>query len=179
MYLWAVVFVEYLGYISINFFEIKSNYLLYNIFYLLVFPYFFSIYYTVLKNKNQRLLAKVFSAIYIFTFIINSFYENYFYTFQTIPYVVAGCFLMLSVIFYFVEVLATEKVLHVKKNLLFWISIGLLLFYAGSIPFTLTLNYYAHLRGINFLFGINYMLIIILNTSFIIGFICSDRKQLY
>ena len=53
------------------------------------------------------------------------FFENYYKEIQTIPYLIASIFLISSIIFYFLEILNTDKILYVHKNLLFWISIGL------------------------------------------------------
>ncbi len=177
-YLWFVVFVEYLGYFHGKYFAQGSNHLLYNIFYIISFGYLFFLYGSILKKKKK--IVKYSYIVYIITFTVYGFFTDYLTEFQTIPYVVGASLLILAIIFYFTEILATEKVLHTKKNLLFWISVGLLLFYVGSIPFTITINYYAQIKeGISFLFAINYCLIIILNLCYIIGFIWSNKKQLY
>ncbi|MFD2188755.1 hypothetical protein [Aquimarina celericrescens] len=162
-----------------EFFGIRNNALLFNLFYLISFTYLLNTYRLVIKDSVRKKIVKYSIGTYITLFTINGFYENYLIESQTIPFIMASSFLILSVIFYFVEILGTEKVLHTKKNLLFWISVGLLLFYAGSIPFRIALNYYAKAGGFNFLFAINYLLIIILNLCFIIGFIWSNKKQLY
>ncbi len=176
-YLWFVVLVEYLGFLLGEFDEDGSNHLLYNIFYVISFAYLFYLYNSVLRKKRKIVKYSYFA--YLLAFIINAFFEDYTKEFQTIPYIIGSCLLILAIVWYFAEILVTEKVLHVKRILLFWISTGLLLFYTGSIPFTITFNYYAKAEGFNFLFAINYSLIIILNLCYIIGFIWSNRKQLY
>ncbi len=176
-YLWFIVLMEYSGFIIRKYFEIQSNHLLYNVFYVISFAYLFYLYNSVLKKKKK--IVKYSYIVYIITLIIYGFFVGDINEFQTIPYVVGASLLILAIIFYFTEILATEKVLHTKKNLLFWISVGLLLFYVGSIPFTITINYYANIKGVSYLFAINYSLIIVLNLCYIIGFIWSNKKQLY
>ncbi|MCK8522518.1 hypothetical protein M0D21_13115 [Aquimarina sp. D1M17] len=99
--------------------------------------------------------------------------------FQSLPYIAAATFIVISISIYFVEILNTEKVLYVKKNLLFWISVGLLLYYIGNIPFRILRNYYEYLTDATILVLLNIILAVIMNICFIIGFIWSDRKQLY
>ncbi len=179
IYLWFIVFIEYSAFISREYFGVKYNAWLFNFFYVVHFLYLFYTYSLVLNNKKRKKIISYFAIGYSIVFIINGFFENYITRSQTIPFILGSGFLIISIIFYFTEVLKSEKVLSVKKNLLFWISVGLLLCYAGFIPFRITMNYYADMQNINHLYLILYALIIISNTCFIIGFIWSDRKQLY
>jgi len=121
----------------------------------------------------------VFIALYLISLIINGFYEDYLIQFQTVPYIVAAGFMIITITLYFTELLNSVKVLNTYKNLLFWISIGLLIFFVGNIPFRIVRNYYADQTDITILFLINITLTIIMNLCFIIGFIWSDKKQLY
>ncbi len=180
IYLWFIVFIEYFAYIAREYFGIYHNAWLINTFYIISFTYLFSLYRSVVKNKRKKLMIKYSAIIYVGFSIVNVFFENYIERSQTIPFIIGSSLLILSILFYFVEILGTEKVLHVKKNLLFWISTGLLLFYAGIIPFRITINYYAGILGKhNPIYSILFILIIISNICYIIGFIWSSKKQLY
>ncbi|GAA4273886.1 hypothetical protein U6A24_01900 [Aquimarina gracilis] len=178
-YLWFIVLLEISGYIIVEYRLVENNAWLFNLFYLISFTFLFYLYSAIVKNKKKKRIIQFSSILYLLIFVINGFFENYLTSSQTIPFIVASALLIVAIIFYFVGILSTEKVLHAKKNLLFWISIGFLLFYAGSIPFRIALNYYANIGGFNELFSINYLLIIVLNICFIIGFIWSDKKQSY
>ena len=116
---------------------------------------------------------------YLVSFFINGFFENYLYEFQSIPYIIAALFTIITILLYFREILNSEKVLYTNKNLLFWIGIGLLLYFVGNIPFRILRNYYEYLTDATILFLINFTLTIVMNTCFIIGFIWSDKKQPY
>jgi hypothetical protein len=180
IYLWITVMFEYLGYFLVDYFHlIKNNSWLFNLYSLLNFTYLFFLYWKVIKNKKKKQVIKYSYFTYILALIISAFFENYLIQLQTIPYIVGSSLLILAIIFYFIEILASEKVLYVRKNLLFWISVGLLLFHVGGIPFTISFNYYVDAGGFNTLFSINYVLIIILNLCYIIGFIWSSKKLLY
>lgn len=179
IYLWFIVFIEYAAYIMREYFEVTNNSWWFNFFYVVNFTYLLYLYKSVVRNPIKKKTIRYAIAIYIATFVINGFFENYLVEHQTIPFVVGSCLLILAIILYFAEILGSEKVLYAKKNLLFWISIGLLLFYVGYIPLRITINYYAGIGKLNPLYSILYILIIVSNICFMTGFIWGDKKQLY
>lgn len=177
--LWYISINDLLGTYLADSGIVRHNAILYNIYHIINFTILFLIYRNFLKNKKVKLLINLFILIYISSFIINGVFENYLIKFQTIPYIIAASFMIITITFYFIELLNSIKVLNTNKNLLFWISVGLLIFFVGNIPFRIVRNYYADLADISILFLINIILTIVLNICFIIGFIWSDRKQLY
>ncbi len=155
------------------------NALLYNIYNVIYFIYLFLLYRKyVIKLKYKKYIS-IFIICYLISFVFNGFRENYFIEFQSFPYILASSFIILSIIFYFIEILNSERVLNIKKNLLFWISVGLLLYHVGIIPFRIVRNYYSSATELSILFMINVILTILMNICFIIGFIWSDKKQPY
>ncbi len=179
VYLWIVVLFEYSGYITREYFHIKSNGIIFNIYFFLNYTYLSYLYYRIVQHPLRKKAILSFFVIYILSIAIGGIYENYVTQFQSIPFITASFLLVIQIAFYFTEILNSKKVLHVKRNLFFWISIGVLIFYIGSIPFRIAINYYVGEGPFNNLFSINYVLIILLNTCYIIGFICSNKTQLY
>lgn len=179
IYLWFIVGIEYLAFIMREYRIVDYNAWLFNTFYGLSFTFLLKLYHSVLYNSTKKKIVLYFIVTYIILFVINSFYENYITQHQIIHFIGGSCFLVIAIIFYFIQILGSEKVLSIKKNLLFWISIGLLILYIGYIPFRLTINYYADIDSYSPLFSILYLLILICNLFFITGFIWADKKQLY
>jgi vacuolar-type H+-ATPase subunit I/STV1 len=93
-----------------------------------------------------------------------------------IPHVLGSIFLIISILFYFIELLKSEKILVFHRLLLFWISVGLILFYAGTIPFMLKWNGYMLIPGVHDLFLIVYILAITMYLIFSFGFIWSKKE---
>ncbi|MFC5048776.1 hypothetical protein [Aquimarina hainanensis] len=175
--LWYTFLNELLGIFIADFIS-RFNALIYNIYHIINFLFLFIIYKKTIKNIKLKQYIKYFLLIYLIAFFINGFYENYLIEFQTIPHIIGASLMLITIGFYFVELLNSEKVLNINRYLLFWISVGLLIFFVGNIPFRVVRNYYADLPGISILFLINIVLTIIMNICFIIGFICSSKKQL-
>ncbi|RZS98921.1 hypothetical protein EV197_0122 [Aquimarina brevivitae] len=153
------------------------NAVLYNSYYVINFSFWFLLYRYYLKITFNKKIVLSFFLIYIISFIINGFFENYLIDYQRLPYIIAALFLIITIVIYFIEVLNSQKVLHTKNNLLFWISVGLLIYYVGNLPFRILRNYYIQLADATILFLVNFVLTVVLNSCFIIGFIWSNKKQ--
>ncbi len=176
--LWYVVCNEFIG-LYIRLYGSGYNALIINIYNLINFSYILFLFKNYLNSAKGKKLVLILCILYLISFIINGFYENYLIDFQSIPYIIAAFFVVITILLYFREILNSEKVLHAKKNLLFWIGVGLLLYFVGNIPFRIIRNYYEYLSDASTLFLVNFTLAVIMNVCFIIGFIWSDKKQLY
>ena len=180
-------FIILLWYTSINeilvifhFREIsKFNSLTYNIYNVINFTYLFFLFKYYLSNRKNKVLVTIFLIMYLLVFLINGFFENYLTDFQRLPYILAALFLIITIVLYFIEVLNSEKVLFANKSLIFWISVGLLIYFVGIIPFRFLRNYYEYLTDATIYFLVIFSLTVIMNICFIIGFIWSNKKQPY
>ncbi|HHC81052.1 MAG TPA: hypothetical protein ENK46_14320 [Flavobacteriia bacterium] len=150
----------------------------YNILDTISFLVYYYIYYkSMSSNEKYKNWIKKFAIAYIVISILNwSFIQNFFEELQSYLFIIGAIFLIIAILFYFIELLKSEKILVFHKNLLFWISIGLLLYYAGNIPFAAELNGYALIPGIHKLFLIVNILAIIMYLLFTFGFIWSKKE---
>lgn len=184
--LWYIVFTEFFGdYMIENEFliyidedGIKYNLWIVNLLYLLFFPIVYYIYWQIIKGNFYRNLIKIFTFIYVAASIINwIFLQSFITEWSKLPYVLGSIFLIVTIIFYLLELLRSEKILIFHKILMFWISVGLLLFHTGTLPFSLEINGYALIPGIHKLFLIIYILAILMYLIFTFGFIWSKKEQ--
>jgi hypothetical protein len=175
--LWLIVFVEFFAIYYVQ--KTGHNQILYNLYHSINFPFLFILYRTYIKNEKQRKAIGVFIPIYLVFFFGNIFFQNYFTQIQTIPFIIGALFTIISILFYFLEILNTDKVLKVSENLLFWISIGLLLYFVGKIPLRIVKNYWKEISNYQSYYIVEYILSIIMNICFIIGFIWSRKDKQY
>ena len=186
--LWYVTFSEFFAeyahdnkLTSFLFFNQENGrsytYWIYNLLDTISFLTYYYIFYHSIITKRYKLLIKIFAISYIILSIINwAFIQNFFIELQSFLFIIGAVFLIISIIFYFIEFLKSEKVLLFHKSLLFWMSVGLLLYYAGNIPFAAKFNGYALIPGIHQLFLIVSLLSITMYICFIIGFIWSKKE---
>lgn len=178
-------FLALLFYVFIN--EIFGKYLrehitnynaiIYNIYYIINFTYLFLLYQHYITDKVYKICIKYFLVAYLISVVINGFYENYLIQFQRIPYIIAASFLIITILFYFIETINSDTILQVNKSLLFWISIGLLIYYSGVLPTRIVRNYYQHQANAKVLFLINLITGSIMYICFSIGFIRSKKNR--
>lgn len=176
--LWYIVFNEIAGYCIREYF-IKNNSIIYNIYYVVNFTFLFSVYRNFISNKSFKKYINFFIIIYWICCVINLFYEDCFSNAQIVPYIIASVFLIISILMYFIEILKSEQILKINRGLLFWISIGLLLFHIGYIPYKIIQKFsnIESIQELEALRSIFYSLILILNICYIIGFIWSHKME--
>ncbi len=186
--LWYITLTEFSGwYISANriesllFFDqngTKYNLWMYNLLRIFTFSTIFYIYIKSINTKIYKQIIKAFLITYLILVVINwSFIQSFIFEMSEIPKVIGSLFVTVTVIFYFIELLKSEKIITFHRVLLFWISTGLLLYYSGSIPFALKWNGYMLIPGIHKLFLINTILSMTMYLTFTIGFILSDKEE--
>jgi len=184
--LWYIVLTEFTGwyaaeYSFLVFFDEEGrlyNLWMYNLMYTIFFPVVLTIYLKSINNSVYKKWIKLFIFFYILISILNwSFIQSFKYEWSELPDVAGSLFLAISVIFYFIELLRSDKVIIYHRKLLFWISIGLLIFHVGTIPFNIEITHYALQKSIHNLFLILWILALIMYLIFTFGFIWSKKED--
>jgi len=186
--LWYITLTEFTGWYAadnqvLGFFDEEGrhyNLWMYNLLRFITFNTLFYIYFKSLQQSKYKKWIKIFAMSYIVIYFINwSFIQSFIYEWSELPKVLGSLFLVISIIFYFIELLKSEQIIIYYKRLLFWISIGLVLFYSGTIPFTIKTTKYALLKGIHNLFLIVWILALIMYLIFTFGFIwCNNEEKI-
>lgn len=185
--LWFITFCEFFAtiittfkidqllYVDEN--EVRYNLWIYNLLYFIFFNSIYFIYLKSVHSKKSKLWIKIFMMSYIVVSIFNwSFLQKFFVEMSELPYVLGSLFLLIIIIFYFIELLKSDQIVVFHKLLLFWVSVGLLLFHTGTIPFAINTNSYSEMPYVHDLFHIIYILAIAMYLIFIFGFIWSKRE---
>ena len=105
--------------IYLDFFLRNNDYqveILYNIYYLIVFNYLMFLFRNYVTSTSHKRVILFFICIYTISFFVNGFFENYLIQFSRTPYIIGASFLVISIIFYYIDILNSEKVLYVNKN---------------------------------------------------------------
>lgn len=154
-----------------------NNAHIYNVYNIIFFMYFYFVFYTNEQRKSYKLWILIAAICFMVTSIVNAVYQPFGSQPQLLSYIVGACVLLFCIILYFIEILYTPQILHIRKDLLFWVSIGLLLFYVGYIPIKVSRAFFEQ-KDNNFItLGIVHcILVIIMNTCFIIGFLWTKKK---
>ena len=139
--------------------------------------FFLSIYRHFIQKKKFKKYISFFIVSCVVLYIVSAFFIDYMKNILTIAYLYGSIALAISIVFYFIETLNSERILVISKDILFWISIGLFIFQMGIIPFMIIREYYIEfvLLELNIILLLYYVLIYVLNICYITGFIWGQK----
>jgi len=165
-------FVEVSGPLIIEFLDLKS-FFLYNTYFLVSILFYNYLFKAYLNSEKIKKILNGLTVGYFFFIILNHFFiQDYYHTFQSNSAIYVGVFVIIAVGAYYLESLNSDKVLYAKKSMLFWVSLGLLLFQVGTIPIDVFAEFF------NFSGIYDYILLtlnFILYGCMMIGFMMSER----
>lgn len=192
-FLWLTVFVETIGlyaayayftdYKNLEFLRdspFKRNYWLYNSFHVLSFGMYFFFFILHLNSAKIRRILTLTALIFLFTVIINLLYSGIFFLAYSAYSSVGGTLIIIICIMaYYYEILKSDRILNFYKNSVFYVSIGVLIWYLVVTPLLIYSKYYT-LASPDFV-ALHGLIIILSNVfmygMFIIGFIIPARES--
>ncbi|MFA6083624.1 hypothetical protein [Mucilaginibacter sp.] len=117
------------------------NILMYNCTTIIEFTFFFYLFYVNLINKRLKNIVVCLSLIYLAFSAFNLLYIQKVEIFNSYSMVLGTIFAMLFVFMYFYDLFEKNEPLQLIRNPMFWISIGIFLFYLGDFTFNLMQPY--------------------------------------
>jgi len=144
-------------YYSLNF--NFHNSFFFNIAQIFEFSFFLVLYQKTLTKNIYKKILFVFLVLYYLSILFFCVVDNFIEDFFGISYVIGSFFTSIGIIFYLAEILNSDRVFHLFRSLLFWISIGMLMYYVPSIPFWIVRKYFESSSIIPSIFYLNYFLV--------------------
>ncbi len=153
-------------------------YNIYTIISILFYVWFFRYY---LKSKQLINILNILLLIFSLSSIVNLIITEVFFIRQSSYVMVFGTFLILmSVFFYFFEMLKSEKILEFNKDFVFYVGVGASIFHLCITPLFIYFRYFHDDISPDFVQihkTILYTSIIFMYTCFTIGFLVCFRKN--
>lgn len=154
----------------------RQNVIIYNVYQVVFFLFFFEVYRKITKNQLLKKWISYGSIISVLIYLVNAFFYNPLHHQLTYSHVIVSLMLIVVLAMYFKEKHAEESPYSQKHNLLFWVSVGLMVFYT-LFPviltlFKLKLNITVHIYLRPILLGS----IVFMYSCFIIGLMVGKRK---
>lgn len=176
---------EILGYYILTYEEFQiiyiekyaiNNSLVYNIFDVVFFIYFFYIFWNTVENSKSKKIIKYGGILFILVSLINLFLQNFWLFPQVYSIIIGSAVLLLSLLLYLKELNKKSERISKYNNLLFWISVGLIVFYPFYPLFIIIGLYHSELYSQSYSIT-HRALIAIMYICFIIGFIKMKRMK--
>jgi hypothetical protein len=178
--IWFSVLVEVIGNYFTEWTGGLLNYWVFNVYIFVLFSVYIMLLKSLLKRVPYRCIATFFLISFMLVSILNwLFLQNGMQTILTYSYAVGVIFITILSAFYLFELFSTNLILSYSKSIYFWFVLGILIFHVPFLPFMLSLDWFL-IKVTSTTYGIIlFFLNLLMNTSFIIGFIWSQKKYNY
>lgn len=172
VYLSILLFVEYIGS------KIENNHWLYNIQSFMELLIFTLIFYGSLKVKRSKKAVLFLFAFCCFWLLMEMLFvaENGYLTYLSYSFGLISFVIPLMCFLFLFEMTNSEKVLYHNRVLLYWISIGLMVYHLCNLPTTVLINDLFEMGNYELLYGIQVISGMTMYICFSIGFVWSYRK---
>ena len=116
----------------------RYNFIIFIVYDLMFFGYFFYLFWHYCTHKKNKQFILFGTIAYILAFIVNALATNIIIDPQLYSYNIGVIILVISIILFLKE---NKNTPFFTKNVLFWISVGLLIFHIGFIPINILYSY--------------------------------------
>lgn len=177
-FIWFTFFCDAFGSFYSYVLEISDNYFILNFYTIISIPFLLYWYRNYVRNKLLRTAILSFITIFLLLGLYNLLFFESKSQYLSILFLCGALFLIISIMFYYIEQLFSDQKFSFKNNLVFWISVGQIIFYLGMIPM-ISLNKYImpFLKSNPLSFYIILLTLnVILYSSYIIGFLWHQKK---
>lgn len=137
------------------------------------YTFFFLLFNRSFKQTKLKRLPIVCIGVYISSWIIDIMYFKWESIFNSFSCTIGNLLLLILILGFFIQLVTTNAILTFRNNMLFWVSLGLLLYYLGAFPYYGLRNVLARdFQGVYITYTyIVYVLDILMYLMFTISFI--------
>lgn len=129
-----------------------------------------------IKSLNYKSVFCIFSVVLMLTVIPIEIY-NELKTVNSLTITVGSLLLMILVFLEFQKQITNDDIIHFKQKRMFYINIGVLLFYVGCVPF---FGLYNLIKKEHFIWNNYYIYFLVSNcllyVSYILSFVCGKKN---
>lgn len=97
--------------------------------------YLFLFWLYAYKSLKNKLLFVIVSFIYLLTYIPFEFFLKRLNVFYSVNLNIGTFLILLLIVFEFIKQIKNDDILKFKKNKMFYVNVGLIMFYIGTYPF--------------------------------------------
>jgi hypothetical protein len=124
------------------------------------FLFFFYLYSRDDFFRNNGIQLRVFILVYLVAVVTDAFFfRNKVYFFHSFSYSIGTILLLVVLIQYFYRLSTSDKILYFSRDSMFWFSLGLFIYYIGTMPYWAIRNVLVYQHRTLF---INYSIVVLL-----------------
>lgn len=156
----------------------QSNHFIINIVLLITFPFYLIVFYKAIEKQILKKIVLFFSAAFLFFYFYNIIYKQGFLSINSYTYSVGSIIMIICCLLYFAQLFVSEKEINYFTLPIFWISTGIMFYYAINLIYNSLVNYIIkeHIDPHGNIFAV-FMIVsnLILYGLFSIGFLSNQK----
>ncbi len=175
---WFIKHYDDISLILVEFFR-NNNWLIFNIYNIIYFLYFFYVFWKYIRRKKFKNFIVLASIIFLIMTILNPFYQSFMVETQLYAYITGALLLISIMLLYFLDLHSEYGFWFLRRDLLSWAGMGMIIFYTGYIPIKI-LRYYEATEGFNgepYVRRIHLLLILMMYGCIAVGFLKMRRRR--
>ena len=133
IYIIIITFIDVFGDYGLNYYPSFKKY--YYDFFVIPIEFIFFYWLYAKKSLQNEKLFKISISVYLVFFFLHLFILDEIRKVSSMSYTVGVLFLAIMVYLEFMKQIKSDEILDFKSNKMFYINIGVLLFYVGTLPF--------------------------------------------
>lgn len=140
------------------------------------FLFFFGIFRQYFKKTSKETWPVVAMVVYLGCWIADLFYIGEMKLFfDSFSYTIGNILLLILLLMFFIQFINSDEILLYKSSMMFWVCLGLMVFYVGTLPFYgLRTTLYKQYRQLFYVYWytqyvLNYLMYILFIISFAWG----------
>jgi hypothetical protein len=100
------------------------------------FLFFIWLFYRYFTNRKNKLVCLFSFAIYTAAWIVDlAYFRNKQFWFSSLSYGIGNIMLLVLLVVFFITFVRSPDLIRYRKVMMFWVALGLLLFYLGTLPY--------------------------------------------
>ncbi|AXT55852.1 hypothetical protein D1815_08845 [Aquimarina sp. AD1] len=178
----SIFYLDFFSFLRGTLFE--DNIWIYNIYQVISYGFYLFYFSSLIEDKKNARYAGFLFIIYLFLAILNLIFSGIFFeAISSFTDILGTLLLLFSVIYFYFQLLKSDKILNFYKNIPFYVSIGALVFHLVVNPIFIYDTYYSNSKSEEFV-EIQRIILTLANifmyTCYILGFIvCSKKNKSY
>jgi hypothetical protein len=140
------------------------------------FIFFILLFRRSFKQTKLKWLPIVCLCIYFTSWLMDIFFfGKWEFIFNSFSFTIGNLLLLILILSYFIQLVTSNAILTFRHNMLFWVSLGLLIYYLGSFPYyglrnTLAKNFQdVYITYTYIMYVLNCLMYLMFTISFIWG----------
>lgn len=179
LYIAIFTFIEDFGGHVLTRYDLINNVAYYSILSTIILLLYFYFYYQQIKDAAyKRIILYATILLGIFSVLNIIFVQRIFEKFTSYNFCIGSVIMCVIICMYVIETMKSDQIIDLKKNLLFWVSIGLFFYYLMNIPMMAAFNYLVESNSntLRMIYkNISYVVLYIQYILFIIGAVCMKK----